>query len=99
MNIGVIRRLINQKKYAISKHAFSEAFEDGFSLIDILTAINYGEIIEEYEDRNRCLIYAKLRERFIHIVIAYSNPEYIWIVTVYGPNSSEWINGRVRIKE
>lgn len=96
MQIGQIRRLIKAKKYSISKHAFIEAFKDGFSVKDILLAINTGEIIEEYADRNRCLIYAKLGKRQTHVVVDYSSRTWLWIVTVYEPDVTEWKSGKIR---
>lgn len=96
MKIEIVRDLVNKKNYSISKHAFTEAFADGFSLHDILIAIRTGEIIEEYPDRNRLLIYAKLGSDSIHVVVDYSTSEYIWIVTVYRPDPKEWIGDKVR---
>lgn len=96
MEIEEIRKLVKEKKYAISKHAFAEAFTDGFSIADILTAIFNGEIIERYNDRNRCLIYAKLSLGPIHVVVAYSNLDYLWIVTIYKPDPDEWVDDRKR---
>lgn len=96
MKIERVSELINKKHYSISKHAFVEAFADGFSLRDILTAIRTGEIIEEYPDRNRLLIYAKIGVRPIHVVVSYASTNYIWIVTVYRPDPKEWVNNKVR---
>lgn len=96
MKIEQIRRLIKAKQYSISKHAFTEAFEDKFSIKDILEAVDKGEIIEEYADRHRCLIYAKLGRRQIHVVIDYSSTDWIWIVTIYGPDPVEWMGGKIR---
>ena len=96
MQIGQIRRLIKAKQYSISKHAFAEAFKDGFSVKDILLAINTGEIIEEYADRNRVLVYAKLGKRQTHVVVDYSSRTWLWIVTVYEPDVTEWKSGKIR---
>ena len=91
-----IIKLAAAEKYSISKHAFVESFKDGFSVKDILTATKTGEMIEDYQDRNRCLIYGKVGGRSIHVVVDYSNRNWIWIVTVYKPDPNEWIKGRVR---
>ena|SRR3989304_10172441 len=91
-----IKGLITKKNYSISKHAFAEAFQDNFSLEDILNGIQDGEVIENYLERKRLLIYAKLRSKAIHIVVDYSEVNYIWIVTVYKPDPNEWISDKVR---
>ena len=96
MKIEQIRRLIKNKKYSISKHAFVEAFADNFGVKSILKAIDEGEIIEQYEDRNRCLIYAKLGKRQIHVVVDYSSRNWLWIATTYEPDAIEWVNGKIR---
>jgi len=88
VDIKEIRKLIREKKYSISKHAFIEAFKNNFSVKDILKAISVGEIVEKYKDRNRLLIYAKLDKKLIHVVVAHS-VNYIWFVTVYKPNPNE----------
>lgn len=95
-SIDRVRLLVNQQNYSISKHAFIEAFADNFSVKDILYGISTGEIIEDYPERRRLLIYAKLKSRTMHIVVSYSTLDYIWIVTVYKPNQNEWINNKIR---
>ncbi len=96
MKIAKIRQLIFQKQYSISKHAFIESFADNFSIKDILEGVERGEIIEEYPERNRCLIYSNLDKGPIHIVVSYSEINYIWIVTVYKPDPKEWAGNKIR---
>jgi len=96
VKIKQIRDLIKAKRYSISKHALTEAFADGFSLRDILEVIEIGEIVEEYRDRHRCLIYAKLDKNPIHVIVDYTAKDWLWIVTVYKPDPAEWVGGKVR---
>jgi len=96
VQIEQIKKLIKVKQYSISKHAFIEAFKDGFSVKDILSTINTGEVIEEYKDRNRILVYAKLGKRQTHVVVDYSSRTWPWIVTVYEPDVTEWKSGKIR---
>jgi len=96
VKIQEIRKLLKESQYSVSTHAFIESFADGFSIKDILRALNTGDIIEEYKDRNRLLIYAKLGTNSIHVVVDYSSVNYLWIVTVYKPDPKEWVDGKIR---
>jgi hypothetical protein len=59
-DVEAIRSKIHRKEYSIYSHALIEAFKDGLGIDDIIyTALN-GEIIEEYPERARCLLYAML---------------------------------------
>ena len=96
MDIEHIRRKVLSKQFSIYRHAFTEAFKDGLSIEDILYTILNGEIIEEYPERTRCLIYAKLpSERPVHTVVDYGQEE-VHIVTAYIPDPRKWINFRIR---
>lgn len=96
MDIEHIRRKILAKQFSIYRHAFTEAFKDSLSVEDMLYTVLNGEIIEEYPERARCLIYAKLPTGIpVHTVVDYGHEE-IHIVTAYIPDSRKWINLRVR---
>ncbi len=96
----VRKRFINGE-YAISDHAIIEARKDGIDprTVEKLEwiAIN-GEVIEEYVDRKRVLIYAELNEENlpVHIIVDYSLPEEPVIVTAYAPDSRYWLNYKTR---
>ena len=57
-----------------------------------------GEIIEDYPDDKyspSCLIYGKTIDgRSIHVQVSY--PPKVVVVTLYEPDSEEWIDGRIR---
>ena len=59
-----------------------------------------GEVIEEYIDRKRVLMYAELQEEKlpVHIVADYSFWEEPVIVTSYVPDSRYWIKCKIRKK-
>lgn len=97
MDIEAIRAKIRSKRYSIHRHAFTEAFKDGLSIDDIIYTVLNGEIIEEYPERARCLIYAMLPSGIpVHIVVGYGWQEEIYIVTAYIPDNREWIAFRIR---
>ncbi|HHT9125658.1 MAG TPA: DUF4258 domain-containing protein [Candidatus Brocadiia bacterium] len=83
----------------MTDHAFLKAFKEGVSINDILHTILNGEIIENYPDRSRCLIYCLLPSYVpLHVVVGYEWGEEIDIVTVYIPDKRQWIKGRIRKK-
>ena len=99
MTIEEVRRKIKIGHFSVTDHALTESFKDEVTIDDILYCVNQGRIIEEYPTRKRCLIYGKLVEKVpLHVVIDYSYEEEINIVTVYIPDSREWINFQIRKK-
>ncbi len=101
VDIEYIRKRFIDGEYAISDHAIIEARKDGIAprTVEKLgwAAIN-GEVIEEYVDRKRVLIYATLKEEKlpIHIIVDYSFWEEPVIVTSYVPDSRYWIKHKIR---
>lgn len=96
MNIATIRARIRAKQYLVYDHALIEGFKDGLSVTDMLYAALNGEIIEEYPQRKRCLIYATLPSGMpIHVLIDYRYHQ-LQIVTTYVPDKREWIDSRIR---
>jgi len=97
MDITRIRELFQQGRFNVYFHAFQEALKDGITGDDILHVIEYGEIIEKYADRKRCLIFAHTRERVpLHIVVDYTCKDELQVVTTYVPDRREWIAYRKR---
>jgi hypothetical protein len=102
-DIEFIKNKFKKGEYAVSDHAIMEARKDGIEPTTVKklewVAIN-GEVIEEYPDRDRLLIYAELEENYlpVHIVVDYSDKEEPVIVTSYVPDSHYWIKFKKRIK-
>jgi len=103
IDIEYIRKRFSDGEYSISDHAIIEARKDGIepNTVEKLewVAIN-GEVIEEYIDRERILIYADLPEQNlpVHIIVDYSFLEEPAIVTGYVPDSRYWIKYKIRKK-
>jgi len=103
VDIEHIKRQFADGEYAISDHAIIEARKDGIDprTVEKLewVAIN-GEVIEEYIERDRVLIYAELKEEKlpVHIIVDYSFWEEPVIVTAYVPDSRYWIKYKLRKK-
>lgn len=101
MDIEKIREKIRLRQYSISDHAIIEAKKDGISpktIEKLEYVILNGKVIENYPERKRYLIYENLPDRNIpvHVVIDYSFYKEPAIVTVYIPDSREWINFQIR---
>ncbi len=96
-----IRKRFIEGDYAISDHAIIEARKDGIDPDTVKklewTAIN-GEIIEQYHDRRRVLVYAELKDDSlpVHIIVDYSFPDEPVIVTAYVPDSRYRIKYKIR---
>ena len=57
MKLDKMRRLILEGKYFFYTHALTEAKKDGIEPEDVVHVILTGEVIEEYPDRQRVLIF------------------------------------------
>ena len=100
MDIERIRAKMRSGQFTIYTHAMVEAMKDGLTGDDILYVALHGEIIEEYPERNRCLLYATVPGGMpVHIVVDYSWEEEYEITTIYIPDNREWINFQIRRKK
>jgi len=99
VNLDEIRRLVLDGKYFFYTHALTEAKKDGVTPEDAVYAILNGEVIEEYPDRQRVLVFAMLSHRIpLHVVCDYSQGNVLLVPTVYIPDDRLWISFRVRRK-
>jgi len=105
VDIEQIRARIRQGNFTVSPHALIEAKKDGVSpntaqLLEEVTL--YGDIIEDYPERHRCLIYHEVTiEGYkipVHIVLEYEFVEEPAIITAYIPNN-RWITPQKRTRE
>ena len=103
IDIEKIRQRFLDGEYSISDHAIMEARKDGIepNAVEKLEwiAIN-GDVIEEYIDRERILIYGNLVDDNlpVHIIVDISFLEEPVIVTSYIPDSRYWIKYKIRKK-
>lgn len=97
MKIANIRQLIKGGNFAFYRHAITEAEKDGVSPQDAVDAILSGRVVEKYPERSRCLIYGSMKDNLpLHVVCDYGDGHFIWIVTVYIPQTTDWIAGKKR---
>ena len=99
VDLDEIRRLVLDGKYFFYTHALTEAKKDGVTPEDAIYTILTGEVIEEYPDRQRILVFAMLPQRItLHVTCDYSQGNVVLIPTVYIPDDRLWIGFRVRRK-
>lgn len=98
MEIIEIRQAFTEKRFRYTKHGLEQRINRHIRSEEIEQAILNGEIIENYPSDKygpSCLVYGKTKEdRPLHIQIAFS--PMISIVTVYEPDTNEWIDNRSR---
>jgi len=98
MNIVVIQAEILGGNYRVSDHAVKRMLERSVERTDVEHIILYGEIIEEYPDDKyspSCLIYGQTPSgRSLHVQV--SLPPKVVVITVYEPESEEWLTYRIR---
>lgn len=93
IDITILRKLNIDQNIAITKHAKERLIERNINLNDILSGINSGEIIKQYENDKplpSCLILGKdCNNKPIHIVVSHDN-DFIYLITSYHPNPAIW---------
>ena len=98
MIIKKIKDKIQKGKYRFSDHAVKRMISRSIDRSEVEDVITRGEVIEEYPDDKyspSCLIYGRTKKgRNLHVQV--SLPPTVVIITVYEPESSEWINYKIR---
>lgn len=81
------------EKIALTKHAKERLTERNITVADIVSGIETGEIIKQYEDDKplpSCLILGStVNQRFVHIVVS-NDTDYIYLITAYYPDTEQW---------
>ena len=99
MNIETIKEKVRHDLYEISFHAETERYAEDITILDLETAIDNCEILEDYPDDPRgpsCLILGYSQSRPIHIVCGSTTTGWIRMITVYIPQPPKWINDKTR---
>jgi len=98
MIIKKIKDKIQKEEYRFSDHAVKRMISRSIDRSEVEDVITRGEVIEEYPDDKyspSCLIYGRTKKgRDLHVQA--SLPPTVIIITVYEPESSEWINYKIR---
>jgi hypothetical protein len=98
--IEQIRDKIARHQYELSEHCVGASIVRHISVQELDEAIASGEIIEDYPDDKygpSCLIFGfTLAYRPLHIQCGYPTRPLVKIITLYEPDSNEWIDFRIR---
>lgn len=93
MDIGDIRRKVDQGRYLISFTHTEKLRQRRIKAQDIEQAIKSGTIIEAYANDPRgpsCLILGFVEPRPLHVLCGWLDAEEILIITAYEPDAAEW---------
>lgn len=101
--IEQIREKVAQNQFEFSKHAVDQSILRRISVQELREAVANGEIIEDYPDDKygpSCLILGYTRAgRPLHIQCSYPSRPLIKIITLYEPDSNQWVGFRIRRTE
>ncbi|MEA1884651.1 MAG: DUF4258 domain-containing protein [Thermotogota bacterium] len=90
--IEKIRKYIEDEKIQWRGHILSRMIQRRIKISDVLTCLQNGEIIEEYNDDYpfpSCLVLGYSNEKPFHVVCSIGEG-YIWMITVYSPDGEKW---------
>lgn len=93
MNIETIKSLFQSDNVKWSTHCVERMHERDISSNDVESCIMTGEIIEDYPDdfpHPSCLIFGKSASDNILHVVAGSDGENLYIITVYHPSKDKF---------
>ena len=95
MDIETIRQLVRRQRYQVKLHAVQHALKEGFGEREMVEAILFGRLIEEYPSRQRVLICGQTTlgadiSIYLHVVCEQNYPDQIEFVTAYIPDEQEW---------
>ena len=93
VRIEAIKELCTQAKIRWSTHCLERMQERDISRADVKRCLANGEIIENYPDdypHPSCLVFGyTVNNKVIHVVVG-NDGEYIYIITVYFPNTAKF---------
>ena len=103
LEIKVLRQKCDAGHIRWTVHILEKMQERDIEPTDVINCINTGIIIEQYPQAYpypACLILGLTvkNDKHIHVVVGYGMG-FIWIVTAYEPDDSEWTNGYSERKE
>lgn len=95
-----IRLQLSAGEFEFSRHALKRAVERNISDNEIAQAAGNAEFIEDYPDDKyspSCLILGFTKQnRPLHIQVSFADTPMVRIITLYEPDSEEWIEFKKR---
>jgi len=100
MDAADIASKLTEGRFEFSRHAFRRAVERNIGEDEIRQAGRQAEIIEDYPDDKyspSCLVLGCTgARRPLHIQVCYTGSDMLKIITLYEPETDEWVNFRTR---
>ena len=99
-----LQPLVKEGLYRIGPHANRHALAEGFTEKDILGAVYYGRELMRYIHDERLLVLGFIRpspqvEIPLHVVLEYSKPRWVDVVTAFIPVDPHRVVSRRRLAE
>ena len=99
-----LRPLVREGRYRVAPHAARHAQCEGFSEKDMFAAVMYGKELLRYYQDERLLALGFIRpsptvEIPLHVVLEYSKPRWVDIVTAFIPRDAHRVVSRERLAE
>jgi hypothetical protein len=98
--IDEIRAKIADGQFEFSKHAVDQSILRRISVVELVEAVEKGEIIEDYPDDKygpSCLVFGLTKQkRPLHIQCSYPSRPLLKIITNYEPDPELWIDFQMR---
>lgn len=98
--IHEIRRKFSANQVEFTKHAIARTLLRNIPVYEIREAIAKGEVIENYLDDKygpSCLVFGRAKsQRPLHIQCSHPTRGILKVITVYEPDSDEWVEFRQR---
>ena len=95
-----IRRQLAAGEFDFTRHAFKRSVERNISESEIREIASSAEMIEDYPDDKyspSCLLLGLTEEdRPLHIQVSFADTEKVRIITLYEPDTEEWVDFRKR---
>lgn len=94
-----IREEVESQAYIISLHADDERLADGLTILELESALNHCEMIEQYPDDPRgesCLALGFVSDKPIHVVCGKNRAGHLVLITVYIPSMPKWKDPHTR---
>ncbi|NJC98108.1 MAG: hypothetical protein C3F07_06825 [Anaerolineales bacterium] len=98
--IEELRVRIASNRFEFTRHALDQSIMRNISVQEVREAFLEAEVIEDYpEDKYgpSCLVFGKTKsDRPLHIQCTHPSREIVKIITLYQPDSEQWIDYKVR---
>lgn len=92
-----LRKSVERGAYSLRPHVFLHAYEEGFEERHVVEALVRFTVLEAHPEQARCLICGRFRwseqaSDHLHIVVDFSDPLKIDLITAYLPRRPQWID-------